>query len=593
MRLLNVHTMQLEEILDVEDASGYAILSHTWGRDEVSFQNLHDEETKFTSGYRKIECFCRQAIQDGFNHAWIDTCCIDKKDPTELSEAINLMFRWYQESSVCYVYLADVEADERGYVGSSVLGNSRWWTRGWTLQELLAPKRVIFFDRNWNAFGTFRCYDMALHLPDIIEMLPSITHINKEILYYRDQMKDTTAAEKLSWASRRQTTRKEDMAYCLLGILDVNMPLLYGEGNRAFIRLQEEYIKQHNDPSLLIWGFGIPCTDAFQARMAEFPLAPSPSLFAGFNSLTRRFEKNKVPFAFTRTNNGIEVELLLLTLEDNVQLALFGLDHDFYSCYRKTPKLSLLRRLSTWQPANDARSRVRKPIIAVPLKYCQAESRVGFDVYERILLWPPFLIPEDSCMKAEWKRACLKAASSQMRSSASEIRFNLLFPIDIQVLLDNGFGLKSVYPPRDTTVGNGLILYVLHGTQYKKRLFIFEGPNNLPLGFLINDRSQYKLAAGALIGEISISDMKYHLLPQGSILFKRISIAGWLAAVRSRLYGVSSIEISGEQLGRPGIRHLKIALRTRGQKSGRSLTVQFDVIPVNPESKEQTQHISL
>ncbi|KAF3065000.1 Vegetative incompatibility protein HET-E-1 [Daldinia childiae] len=303
MRLLNVHTMQLEDIFDMEDASGYAILSHTWGEDEVSFQTLHSKETKFTSGYRKIECFCRQAIKDGFDYAWIDTCCIDKKDPTELSEAINLMFRWYQESSVCYVYLADVEADERGYVGSSVLGKSRWWTRGWTLQELLAPKRVIFFDRNWHAFGTFRCYDMALHLPDIIEMLPSITHINKEVLYYRDQIKDITAAEKLSWASRRQTTRKEDMAYCLLGILDVNMPLLYGEGNRAFIRLQEEYIKQHNDPSLFIWGFGIPCTDIFQARMAEFPLAPSPSLFAGFNFLPRRFERNKITYSLPSSDS--------------------------------------------------------------------------------------------------------------------------------------------------------------------------------------------------------------------------------------------------------------------------------------------------
>ncbi|KAK6951737.1 hypothetical protein Daesc_006260 [Daldinia eschscholtzii] len=114
MRLLNAHTMQLEEILDVEHAPAYAILSHTWGEKEVTFQSLHDEKNKSTSGYRKIESFCLQAIRDDFDYAWVDTCCIDKKDPTELSEAINSMFRWYQMSSVCYVYLSDVEVDERG-----------------------------------------------------------------------------------------------------------------------------------------------------------------------------------------------------------------------------------------------------------------------------------------------------------------------------------------------------------------------------------------------------------------------------------------------------------------------------------------------
>ncbi|OTB18808.1 hypothetical protein K445DRAFT_8829 [Daldinia sp. EC12] len=568
MRLLNVHTMQLDEVLDVEDAPAYAILSHTWGKDEVTFQSLHNEEIKSTTGYRKIEYFCLQAIRDGFDYAWVDTCCIDKKDPTELSEAINSMFRWYQMSSVCYVYLSDVEVDERGYVGSPVLEKSRWFRRGWTLQELLAPRRIIFFDRNWRAFGRLRCYDTALHLPDIIEMLPSITRIDIDILQYRDQVEDAPAAEKLSWASHRQTTRKEDIAYCLLGILGISMPLLYGEGEKAFARLQEEYIKQHNDPSLLIWGFGLPCHVMLSPSKISSPLAPSPSVFAGFSSLSLILEKNRVPFSFARTNNGVEVELLLLPLDGNIRLALFGFEDDFYSCYRGILGSSLFGHLSAWKATKNVKNCAEERVIAVPLKYYSEDSRAGYDVYGRILSWPPFLIQKSFCKKAKWKKTCLTGAYPGRRH-----RLYGGIKINIRALLKHKFSLKSVCPPRDVSL-QANTLNVSYGIEYEQCILTFEGPNDQSFGLLLDDRFRDTIGGSALIRDISVSDLLDPLVLQSSTLPWRARETEWLTRVRKRLHMVGNIEISGEQLERFDMDHLNIVLSGRGKE----LTLQCEPV---------------
>ncbi len=130
----------------IEDIPPYAILSHTWGEDdeEATFQDLTGEIGKSKTGYKKIQ-FCAEQ-GDRLQHFWVDTCCIDKADYTELSEAINSMFRWYRDANTCYVYVSDVST--RGFNANDPLFQSmwetafregRWFTRGWTLQELIAP----------------------------------------------------------------------------------------------------------------------------------------------------------------------------------------------------------------------------------------------------------------------------------------------------------------------------------------------------------------------------------------------------------------------------------------------------------------------
>jgi len=173
-------------------------------------------------------------------------CCIDKTSSAELSEAINSMFRWYQKASVCYAYLADVLKDTDPDKDPEEFSRSRWFTRGWTLQELVAPKNVVFYSRSWKNIGTKE---------RLCNTISTITGIDIDTLLGED-VTFVSVANKMSWASGRRTTRTEDMAYCLLGIFDVNMPLLYGEGKKAFLRLQEEILRSSYDHSLFAWGRG-------------------------------------------------------------------------------------------------------------------------------------------------------------------------------------------------------------------------------------------------------------------------------------------------------------------------------------------------
>ena len=194
------------------------------------FPAIHDPLVQKKAGYEKIRHASMQAISDGYQYVWIDTCCIDKSSSAELSEAINSMFTWYQQASVCYAYVDDVQLHD--------FDKSRWFTRGWTLQELLAPSNVIFFVAGWTRLGTK--FSLAAQIT-------KITGIDSEILHDQRLLRKRSVAQLMSWASRKETTRPEDTAYCLLGIFGVNMPLLYGEGENAFIRLQEELVKFADD----------------------------------------------------------------------------------------------------------------------------------------------------------------------------------------------------------------------------------------------------------------------------------------------------------------------------------------------------------
>jgi hypothetical protein len=246
MRLLNTITFDLKEFLG-ENIPEYAILSHTWGENEVVFQDFKNGQDawKEKPSFKKLSGFCSIANESGYEWCWIDTCCIDKSSSAELSEAINSMFDWYDRSHVCFAYLVDVQIDYADPENLQSFEGSRWFTRGWTLQEMLSPARVEFYDVNWNQFGTkFALCTNISRAAGIREVI--LTEKFDKKFSHRIY----SVAERMSWAANRNTTRVEDLAYCLLGIFNVNMPLLYGEGSRAFERLQFQILAETEDLTL-------------------------------------------------------------------------------------------------------------------------------------------------------------------------------------------------------------------------------------------------------------------------------------------------------------------------------------------------------
>jgi hypothetical protein len=217
----------------------YVILSHTWGPDkeEVTYRDLIDGTGKSKDGYEKIRFCGEQARHDGLQYFWIDTCCIDKSNSAELQESINSMYRWYRDAAKCYVFLSDiprtaVDSEDRSYQlpWESAFRTSRWFTRGWTLQELIAPRLVEFFSKDCKLLG-----DKASLERHICE----ITKIPSKVLQGHP-LAEFSVIERMSWAETRQTTREEDIAYSLLGIFNVYMPLIYSEGREnAKARLRE------------------------------------------------------------------------------------------------------------------------------------------------------------------------------------------------------------------------------------------------------------------------------------------------------------------------------------------------------------------
>jgi hypothetical protein len=269
MRLLNTETFTLSEFFG-ENIPPYAILSHRWEAEEVSFRDLNDGNGPGLAGYSKILGLCAQAKKDSLSWAWIDTCCIDKSSSAEVSETINSMFQWYRNAHVCYAYLSDVP-EGMGEVheteGSHSFNSSQWFKRGWTLQELLAPKTVRFYDTAWKFLGT----------RDTLQpILSKITGIKNF-----EGFKKASSAQKMCWMANRKTTRIEDIAYCMLGLFDVCMPLLYGEGEKAFYRLQLELLRTLEDDSLLAWSFNDEDEKTRSAALSSMmgPFATSPACF--------------------------------------------------------------------------------------------------------------------------------------------------------------------------------------------------------------------------------------------------------------------------------------------------------------------------
>jgi ankyrin repeat protein len=246
MRLLRLEddSFSLVEYLGSDKIPPYAILSHTWGSDheEVTFGDLteHDITAKAKAGYRKLTFCASQAARDELRYFWVDTCCIKKSDAAELQEAINSMFRWYQNATRCYVYLSDVSkdpstSDDRSQRWKPEFRQTRWFKRGWTLQELIAPKSVEFFSKEGTLLGNKHSLEQTIQ-----EITGIAVHAIRG-----DALSQFSEEEILSWVAKRQTKREEDIVYCLLGFFGVFMPLIYGEGHQnALERLQEQARKK-------------------------------------------------------------------------------------------------------------------------------------------------------------------------------------------------------------------------------------------------------------------------------------------------------------------------------------------------------------
>ena len=296
MRLINIKAfLEREHLMDKsgrvarrtkvlefadDESTKYAILSHRWiDPTEVDYEEMVDlakmeieerDEIRQRLGYKKILASCEQAKADGYEWLWVDTCCIDKRSSAELSEAINSMYRWYENSTLCYAYLHDVAgpsfptaSDHEKYPNSN--GWPEWFSRGWTLQEMIAPSNVQFFDKDWQPIGDKRTLSFILE---------DITRVPHHILTNGLSSCRPCVAQIISWAADRTTTRLEDRAYSLMGLLDVNMPMLYGEGKKAFHRLQLEVIHTSNDQSIFAWG----CNRVEDGRTGSI-LADDPSFF--------------------------------------------------------------------------------------------------------------------------------------------------------------------------------------------------------------------------------------------------------------------------------------------------------------------------
>lgn len=308
MHLINTRRWDLERVAHC-GVKKYAILSHRWTDEEVTFKNFDtrafDVLAGPQSGLLKIEAARKRAAEDGMDYVWVDTCCIDKTSSAELSEAINSMYHWYREAEVCYAYLFDVPDDADPFAeDGGAFAKSEWFRRGWTLQELVAPREIVFFSRGWVELGTKR---------DLKEVLAGITKIDVGILEGTKDLGSVSVARRMSWAATRETSRPEDGAYCLMGLFNVNMPMLYGEGGeKAFVRLQEQIMQETDDETIFAWRS---TTD--EERKKEHGedalyglLATSPRYFADSGQFVPYSDWERRP-PFAKTNKGLQISLRL------------------------------------------------------------------------------------------------------------------------------------------------------------------------------------------------------------------------------------------------------------------------------------------
>ena len=305
MRLLNTTSLQFEEFFDRIEPPPYAILSHRWSTIEILYHG-YDPQTDWsrTEGYRKIYKCCELARQRNRKYIWIDSLCIDKRNTHEVTESVNSMWKFYTNAIECYAYLVDVPpfaTEKRERLRNWKGRPSEWFRRGWTLQELLAPQVVLFCDWDWKIIGQKTD-------PSMLDEISRITCIPSYCLSDRFRLFRTCVAQKLSWAATRKTTKQEDRVYSLLGLLGINMPLFYGEGEeKAFLRLQQEVIRQTDDESIFAW------------RKSSGPDTTAVGILAttidAFSHSGDVYVKDEIRAPYMITNKGLQIHSEATRLE--------------------------------------------------------------------------------------------------------------------------------------------------------------------------------------------------------------------------------------------------------------------------------------
>ena len=445
MRLINVKAFMEREqvmsdggrvnrrtkVLEVADdeATSYAILSHRWTEQEVNYEEITDlvkmekdeqNEVRQRLGYQKIHASCEQAKRDKFEWLWVDTCCIDKRSSAELSEAINSMYRWYENSGVCYAYLQDVRSSFPR-LASEIYPNSKgwpeWFLRGWTLQEMIAPRNVQFFNEGWESIGNKKI---------LAHTLSRITGVPPHIL--ADGLSASNrpcVAQIISWAANRTTTRVEDIAYSLLGLLDINMPMLYGEGRKAFHRLQLEIMRASNDQSIFAWCCG---ADKLNGRTGSV-LADDPSFFQSCDKM-ELMDRDK----FIRSLEGIPEE------------ALYSIEEDRFGIFPITN-----RGIQLWLPI---RPHADSGVLFEAWLPCRSDPKSDKPVSITLVLWKSDFhrysvsLPSPTGKILQFRQLYLRYQDTPHR--------NITFEIDDIAIIENSFTHCGAYPPDRT--GNTLTL---------------------------------------------------------------------------------------------------------------------------------------
>ena len=472
-----MNTRKLEEFYG--DATPlYAILSHTWGEDEVLFQDLATKDHKQKHGYKKIEGCCQAAAEQHIKYVWVDSCCIDKSSSAELSEAINSMFNWYKASKVCFIYLEDVPTGLDPFAPRSAFRISRWWTRGWTLQELLAPLHIVFFDTTWERVfsseieqGRFRKSTLPVRSEEIVKrdekrsegrlmevipkmrysLLTEITGIPSAVLDKELPLSKVSAACKFSWASQRMTTRVEDKAYCLMGLLGVNMPLLYGEGERAFVRLQELVIGSSDDISLLAWGYGLSWEEIEELDYSR-PLARSPTAFRGYPKSKYQHIRRPPKTHSTVTGHGLHIELPLRLVDPRNRVWIAIIEESSDEDFEDVRSIALVLR-QRGAPDTYTFERARGCSLIRILNVHSAKRLLQTAVSRMVYLQDAAIIAAPAELKKTTNLSRLlrpPLRSTKLKSNQKPYTTDLL--VAIQSIRTIGYTISSRYPPLDHQV---------------------------------------------------------------------------------------------------------------------------------------------
>lgn len=269
---------------------------------------MDDSTLASSPGLIKLLRFCDKARVHGCAYAWSDTCCIDKSSSAELEEAIRAMYRWYRDAEVCIVHLAETKT-------LADFEHEPWFRRGWTLQELLAPKRIAFYTRDWSPLSVnVRRAETRNDKEDwrILGAISRVTGIPAgDLRHFRPAC--DRVAEKMRWASWRETTRIEDVAYALIGIFDITIPISYGEGPWAFHRLMEAIAQRCSEPGFFAWAGDASCYSlALPSSPASYGTSVLDSQTATGLRLTGSVFEEVGDRSYSITKLGLQVKLLLL-----------------------------------------------------------------------------------------------------------------------------------------------------------------------------------------------------------------------------------------------------------------------------------------